>query len=59
MAVQATTEQRTGLDILLRRRCELRQPMIEDMTASHFAEKAQKDHIRQRQELRSLPRPLA
>ena len=38
----------------------LRQRKIEDyMTARHFAEKAGKDYIPIRQELRSLPRPLA
>jgi hypothetical protein len=36
----------------------LRQRMIEDMTARHFAEKAQKDYNSIRQELRGYSRPL-
>ena len=37
----------------------LRQRMIDDMTARRFKEKVQKDYVRQRQDLRGLPRPVA
>ena len=37
----------------------LRQRMIDDMTARRFSEDTQRDYVRQREELRGLPRPVA